>query len=336
MAVRYLSLFSGIEAATVAWQPLGWEAVAFSEIEPFPCAVLAHHYPSIPNLGDINKITEDDIKRLGAIDVVVFGSPCQDLSLAGKREGFKNGETRSGLFYKAVQIIEWCRKHSGTRFALWENVVGAFYSNQGRDFSEVIRAFTGCQYSVPKEGWQNSGIAYSAEQSLLEWRTLDAKYFGVPQQRRRVFALADFGDWTCRSSILFQQANNEFYLSTYEKDEKEATFECRESSRKGLSRSYAGCITSHTEKDLITVTNNQVIVCDENGFPKEDGEYLRAFSVVEKERMFGFPDNYTRIPYRNKPAKNCVIHARLKAIGNSIAVPQLKWIGQQMQQAFLI
>lgn len=332
MAIRYLSLFSGIEAATVAWQPLGWQAVAFSEIEPFPCAVLAHHYPQIPNLGDITKITEDDIKRLGRIDVVVFGSPCQDLSLAGSREGFKNGETRSGLFYKAIEIIEWCKEHCGTRFALWENVVGAFYSNSGRDFSEVVRSFVGQQHSVPQEGWQNSGIAYSANKALLEWRTLDAKYFGVAQQRRRVFALADFGNWTNRAPILFQQSNDELYLSTSDKDEKERTFECSESSRKGLSRTYSGCITSHTEKDLITVCSNQVVVCDEEGAACDDGEFIRAFTAVEKERLFGFPDNYTRIPYRGKPAEQCVMHSRLRAIGNSIAVPQLRWIGERIQQ----
>src|SRR5699024_3201044 len=118
--MRLLSLFSGIEAASVAWEPLGWECVAVSEIEPFPAAMLQHHYPSVPNLGDVTRITEDDIKALGPIDLVVFGSPCQDLSVAGRREGIK-GE-QSGLFFSAIKIIEWARKHNGCRFALWENV----------------------------------------------------------------------------------------------------------------------------------------------------------------------------------------------------------------------
>ena len=201
--MRYLSLFSGIEAATQAWKPLGWEAVAFSEIEPFPCAVLDYHYPNVPNLGDITEITEGQIKKLGQIDLVVFGSPCQDLSVAGKRKGLE-GE-RSGLFTTAIKIIKWARKHNGARFALWENVPGAFSSNSGKDFGEVIKLLSGA--AVECEKWQTSGVAIGKE-GLTEWRVLDAKHFGVPQRRRRVFALADFGDWTDRQPILFESAGS--------------------------------------------------------------------------------------------------------------------------------
>ncbi|WP_257263420.1 DNA cytosine methyltransferase [Endozoicomonas sp. ONNA2] len=105
----YLSLFSGIEAATVTWHPLGWTPAGFAEIEPFPSAVLEHHYPDVPNLGSVTDITEAMILKLGPIDLVVFGSPCQDLSEAGKRKGF-DGE-RSGLFFAAIQIIRWARKY---------------------------------------------------------------------------------------------------------------------------------------------------------------------------------------------------------------------------------
>lgn len=90
MNITYGSFFSGIEAATVAWHPLGWKAVCYSEIEPFPCALLEHYYSETPNLGDITKITEEQIKALGKMDVLVFGSPCQDLSVAGKRKGFED------------------------------------------------------------------------------------------------------------------------------------------------------------------------------------------------------------------------------------------------------
>ena len=97
--MRYLSLFSGIEACSVAWAPLGWECVAVAEIEPWPSRALAHHYPHVPNLGDVTKVTEEQIAMLGRIDVVVFGSPCQDLSVAGKRKGLDGA--RSGLFFTA-------------------------------------------------------------------------------------------------------------------------------------------------------------------------------------------------------------------------------------------
>lgn len=103
--MRFLSLFSGIEAASVAWTPLGWECAAVAEIDPFACAVLAHRHPHVQNLGDITKVTEMQIAALGHLDLVVFGSPCQDLSVAGKRKGF-SGE-RSGLFFPAINIISW-------------------------------------------------------------------------------------------------------------------------------------------------------------------------------------------------------------------------------------
>lgn len=202
--MRYLSLFSGIEAASAAWHPLGWECVGVAEIEPFPCKLLAQRYPGVPNLGDITKITEADIMMLGQIDLIVFGSPCQDLSVAGKRKGL-NGQ-RSGLFHDAMRIIGWAREWCDCRFALWENVPGAFTSNKGADFAVVVGALAGLdpdECIVPPKGWGNEGAALGRE-GMVEWSTLDAQWFGVAQRRRRVFALADFGDWTSRGPILLE------------------------------------------------------------------------------------------------------------------------------------
>ena len=200
--MNYLSLFSGIEAATAAWHPLGWRCVGVSEIEPFPCAVLAQRHPTVPNLGDITLITEADIAALGAIDLVVFGSPCQDLSVAGKRKGL-DGE-RSGLFFAAMRIVGWARKHGGCRFALWENVPGAFSSNAGCDFAVVVGQMAGFDTTeVPPKGWGTEG-AILGPQGMVEWSVLDAQWFGVAQRRRRVFALADFGDWASRPPILLE------------------------------------------------------------------------------------------------------------------------------------
>lgn len=128
MGFRYVSIFSGVEAATLAWEPLGWEPVAFSEIEPFPCAVLAERWPDIPNLGDITKIDwKEEID--GAIDLVVGGSPCQSFSVAGKREGLKGA---SGLMFEYIRCVQELRP----RWFLWENVPGALTSEDG-----------GCSYS---------------------------------------------------------------------------------------------------------------------------------------------------------------------------------------------
>lgn len=199
--MRYLSLFSGIESCTVAWQPLGFTCIGFSEIDPFCCELLSYHYPDTPNLGDISGITETMIKALGVIDVIVFGSPCQDLSMAGKRQGLK-GE-RSGLFNQAMQIIRWARKHNQLRFALWENVPGAFSSNEGQDFAAVVGQMAGLSKLEPPKGkFKNTGFALG--EHLIEWRVLDAQYFGVPQRRKRVFALADFGNWQDRPPILLE------------------------------------------------------------------------------------------------------------------------------------
>ena len=126
MGFRYVSVFSGVEAATLAWEPLGWEPVAFSEIEPFPCAVLAERWPDVPNLGDITKIDwKEEID--GAIDLVVGGSPCQSFSVAGKREGLKGA---SGLMFEYIRCVQELRP----RWFLWENVPGALTSEDGGGF----------------------------------------------------------------------------------------------------------------------------------------------------------------------------------------------------------
>lgn len=200
--MRFLSLFSGIEAASLAWGPLGWECAGFAEIEPFPCKVLRHRHSRVPNLGDVTRITEMDVAALGDIDVVIFGSPCQDLSVAGKRKGL-SGE-RSGLFFTALRIIHWARFWCGTRFAVWENVPGAFSSNKGRDFAAVVDALSGLDGTpVPPKGWGTEGCAVGPE-AMVEWGVLDAQWFGVAQRRRRVFAVADFGNWAGREPILLE------------------------------------------------------------------------------------------------------------------------------------
>jgi DNA (cytosine-5)-methyltransferase 1 len=200
--VNFLSLFSGIEAASQAWGPLGWRCVGFSEIEKFPSNVLQQRHPGVPNLGDVTKITETDIMLLGPVDVIVFGSPCQDLSVAGKRKGLDGA--RSGLFFTAMVIIGWARRWCGLRFALWENVPGAFTSNGGADFGAVVDALAGLAgTAVPPKGWGTEGVALG-EEAMVEWATLDAQWFGVAQRRRRVFALADFGDWTRRPPVLLE------------------------------------------------------------------------------------------------------------------------------------
>ena len=166
MGFRYVSIFSGVEAASLAWEPLGWEPVAFSEIEPFPCAVLAERWPDVPNLGDITKIDwKEEID--GAIDLVVGGSPCQSFSVAGKREGLKG---TSGLMFEYIRCVQELRP----RWFLWENVPGALTSEDGGAFGQLLSEMDELGYS-------------------LAWRVLDAQFFGVAQRRRRLFLVGHLG-----------------------------------------------------------------------------------------------------------------------------------------------
>jgi len=175
--MKYLSVCSGIEAATVAWHPLGWQAVGFSEIDNFARAVLEHHYPDIPLHGDF---TELEAKDYDAIDLLVGGTPCQSFSVAGLRRGL--ADERGNL---ALEFIRLAQK-SHARWLVWENVPGVLSHDGGRTFATFLGALAKCGY----------GFAY---------RVLDAQYFGVPQRRRRVFVIGYFGDWRPAAAVLFER-----------------------------------------------------------------------------------------------------------------------------------
>ncbi|MBB3832512.1 DNA (cytosine-5)-methyltransferase 1 [Xanthomonas arboricola] len=201
-ALTYLSLFSGMEAAHLAWSPLGWRCAGVAEIEPAACALLRHRLPHVPNLGSVTDITDAQIRALGPLDVVIGGSPCQDLSVAGKRAGLAGA--RSGLFHHQLRIFNAARHLCGARWLVWENVPGAFSSNKGRDFAVVVGALAGSELTVPADGWNDEGVALG-DNGLVEWSVLDAQWFGVAQRRRRVFAVLDTGDWAGRPPILLER-----------------------------------------------------------------------------------------------------------------------------------
>lgn len=193
--LRLGSLFDGSGGFPLAATKVGIEPVWASEIEPFPILVTTTRFPQMQHLGDISDI---DGSQLEPVDVVTFGSPCQDLSVAGKRAGLA-GE-RSGLFHQAVRVIKEMRKVSSgryPRFAVWENVPGAFSSNKGADFHQVLRELIGVKdeqaaANLPRvQKWQKAG-AVVADQWSIAWRVLDAQFFGLPQRRKRIFLIADF------------------------------------------------------------------------------------------------------------------------------------------------
>ena len=175
--MKYLSVCSGVEAATVAWHDLGWQPVAFSEIEKFPSEVLNFHYPNVPNVGDMTKYKEWNLND--SIDLLVGGTPCQSFSVAGLRKGLE--DPRGNLMLTYVGILDKFRP----QWCVWENVPGVLSSNGGRDFGSFLGALGELGY-----GWA--------------YRVLDAQHFGIPQRRRRVFVIGCLGDWNSPAKILFE------------------------------------------------------------------------------------------------------------------------------------
>lgn len=231
--MRYVSLFSGIEAASVAWEPLGMEPVAFSEIDPFPSAVLAEHYPSVPNLGDITKVDWSEYR--GAVDLVVGGSPCQAFSIAGLREGLK--DPRGNLMLEWLRVVDEVKPE----FALWENVPGVLSDKTG--------AFRTLLDSLQSLGY------------IIDMDILDARHFGVAQRRKRVFVLGWRAETllkrkTSTSRTITAQILGKILLGTLEgllaeSEKGHASSAFAESSRDGLLKRMKS-LGLRTEEDLLT------------------------------------------------------------------------------------
>jgi DNA (cytosine-5)-methyltransferase 1 len=367
--VRYLSVCSGIEAATEAWHELGWLPEAFSEIEPFPCAVLKHHYPEVPNLGDMTKFKEWNI---GPIDLLVGGTPCQSFSVAGLREGL--ADPRGNLMLTCLAIA---RRHR-PRWLVWENVPGVLSSNGGEDFACLLRGLAELGY----------GFAY---------RVLDAQHFGVAQRRRRVFVVGYLGDWHPAAAVLLERSSLSGHPAPSREKREGATPSFASSiDEHGLQRTVGTlCADTHPEAysgqdaytgRLVASINLPEVMCtlrssgagfDRPGNASTEHEtYIpTAYSIREDaiadnfsatplevstalqslrpstqshhaqvfiaemavrrltprecERLQGFPDDYTAIPWRGKKAPD---GPRYKALGNSMAVPVMRWIGKRIQQ----
>ena len=240
--MRYLSVCSGIEAATVAWHPLGWEAVAYSEIERFPSEVLAYHYPNTPNVGDMTKFKE--WTNVSNVDLLVGGTPCQSFSVAGLRKGLDDPRGNLMLTYLAIA------KQYRPNWLVWENVPGVLSSNGGLDFASLLRGMGELGY----------GFAY---------RILDAQYFGVAQRRRRVFVVGYLGDWRAAAAVLFERHS----LSGHPAPSREKRQSVANSTRTGAQ----GC--SHWDGDFPHPTLNQSSNCGGVGSSNQEifsqrGAYL--------------------------------------------------------------
>jgi DNA (cytosine-5)-methyltransferase 1 len=326
--MRYLSVCSGIEAATVAWHPLGWKPAAFAEIDKFPRAVLQHHYPDVPIHGDFTTIGANDY---GTVDLLVGGTPCQSFSVAGLRGGLD--DDRGNL---ALEFMRLAARIKPT-WIVWENVPGVLSSNGGRDFGSILGALGELGY-----GWA--------------YRVLDAQHFGVPQRRRRVFVVGCTRGWQCAAAVLFERHSvSGNPPPRKEKRETAPIVPARRTAGGGLGTDFdcdggliARCDTAGEGKRFDSETTTLVAFDWQTGGdmrgldPKPTAQLqrcqvaavccaaVRRLTPRECERLQGFPDDYTAIPWRGKPADQCPDGPRYKALGNSMAVPVMAWIGQRI------
>ena len=382
--MKYLSVCSGIEAATVAWHHLGWTPTAFAEVEPFPSAVLAHHYPTVRNRGDMTKYQEWPDE---SVDLMAGGTPCQSFSVAGLRQGLK--DPRGNLMLVYLGIADRLRP----KWLVWENVPGVLSSAGGRDFGTFLGSLVELGY----------GFAY---------RVLDAQWFGVAQRRRRVFVIGYLGNAECAAKVLFERESvcrnpapsrekgkgvatnvadclrsggnggvpssrgehlvatrmvafgeyaNDGTASTLKmRDYKDATdlvaiaFEPGIAGREGNESRFTHEVTGTLRKDM---GDNQTAVAygtdcyngaitgdvaatlgtpgssvNASGPTVMQSTAVRRLTPTECERLQGFSDGYSAIPWKKKSADQCPDGPRYKALGNSMAVPVMRWIGERIDK----
>lgn len=336
-AITLGSLFDGIGGWCLAAVHAGVQPIWSSEIERFPQEVTKRRFPTVVQLGDITKI---DAKKIESVDIICAGSPCQDLSIAGKREGLK-GE-RSGLFRKAVEIVRQMHVQTGgkfPRFFVWENVLGAFSSNKGLDFRTVLEEIGQTEIPMPDGGkWATAGLV-QCDKCEIAWRVLDAQYWGVPQRRKRIFLIADFAKTgRCAGEILFepQGVPRDIAESGNERDRIVGAF----GRRIGAARKFLLYDMTHADEVLRIVkggkccTLNSRMGTGGNQVPllyewtnKKFTKTVRRLTPLECERLQGLPDNWTLIN-----DKSCSDSARYKAIGNGMAQPCADWILKRIME----
>ncbi len=395
--MRYVSVCSGVEAASLAWEFLEWKPVWFSEVDKFPSAVLAHRFPHIPNLGDMTKIKCLDCEKglfeyeiegalhrreFGKVDLLVGGTPCQSFSVAGNQEGLGGV---SGLALAYVELLKSLRP----KWFVWENVPGVFSTNGGADFTRLVRAFDALGYS-------------------FAWRVLDVQFcrvdgfpYAIAQRRRRVFVVGhSSGDWRYPAEALFEPRCLPRSLAPRRIKGKDARLGGFEKASEGERRIFCnevvgtlcagdskmpnqqmvgdGKLIIHCAKGVdaynMNVTGDvgsciraegnrnesQPVVMTYEHHPQDKrvkstevsgtlGTYgnalqgkdtlvqecaraVRRITPIEAERLMGFPDNWTRIPWRGKGVEECPDGLRYKCCGNSMGVNVMRWLGLRIER----
>ena len=426
--MRYGSVCSGIEAASVAWHPLGWQPTWFAEIEPFPSAVLAHRFPDVANLGDMTKLAA--YIRFGEVEapeVLVGGTPCQAFSVAGARKGLDDHRGQLTLeFVKLANTIDVVREEENGQpsVILWENVPGVL-SSKDNAFGCFLAALAGedDELQPPGKRWPNSGAVFGPKRAIA-WRILDAQYFGLAQRRRRVFVVASARAGFDPAAVLFERegvrrdtaprrgegqdvactldARTEgggfpgtdgatgghvvapptwpkVFGGTQDPDirhdpahtlgrnsgQENAVFAIQAGALRtnplsgpdgvGVQEGHAYTLEARAEVqavayDFLGTPATEVAKATDIHTPlraRKPGQFenstvtviqqkhsaVRRLTPRECERLQGFPDDWTLIPWRKKSAEDCPDGPRYKAIGNSKAVPVVRWIGLRIEKA---
>jgi len=330
--VRFGSVCSGVEAASLAWEPLGWQCAFVSENAKFPAALLKHRFSSVPNFGDLTKFKEWTYAK---IDLLVGGTPCQSFSLAGKRAGMD--DPRGQLVWSFLGVAQRYRP----RWIVWENVPGVLSSGSGKDFGSFLWALGQLGY-----GWA--------------YRVLDAQYFGVPQRRRRVFVVGYLGDRRRAGAVLFDPPGLSGHPAPLSGAKETDTRDVEESPG-GAGQRIAGCLRASRRLPGVDEDRSNHLDADSDNFVLAfhalqdptafvgktpalgcgstngqasigvvDGLVARRLTPEECEGLMGMPLGWTQIPWRGKPAEACPDGPRYAAIGNSMAVPVVRWIGQRI------
>ena len=308
------SVCSGIEAASVAWEPLGMHFEWFSEIAEFPSRVLKAKYPNVPNLGDMADIPQK-IKdgEIVAPDFICGGTPCQAFSLAGWKNGLN--DDRGNLTLKFVDIVkasDAVRISKGLQRSIvfWENVEGVL-TDKTNAFGCLVSSLAGLDEPIQIAKWPSSGLIHGKTRNVA-WRVIDAKFFGLPQQRKRLYLIAGGLDFF-PENILMEEHTKPF--ASYPK--QDLCFE-KDGHRFEVFREYTDCLYSAYG----TKWNGNAAATNGSLFVVQD-DRIRRLSPLETERLMGFPDNYTNLPGAKKTN-------RYQATGNSWAVPVVRWLGERI------
>jgi DNA (cytosine-5)-methyltransferase 1 len=320
MVMRFISLFSGAGGFDLGFERAGMQCVAQVEWDKYCQQVLQHHWPHIPKWHDICDVDGADLPDA---EVVIFGSPCQDLSVAGNRDGIVDGQ-KSSMFFEAMRVIQEKQNATGTvRYLVWENVAGALSSNSGEDFGIVLDTLA--QHGIVD----------------IQWRVLNAKHFGVPQHRRRLFVIAQFD-----SAEAHRSGRKVLPVPQISTRDSQTSKQDGIHLESNVAPSTTNTRESNTHRQPIAFGYNQTRSIQESlkVFPtlrystpsqgvlqhNDEQAQLRILSPLECERLMGWDDNHTAIGADRKPISDA---QRFKMCGNGVVAPVAQWLANQIIKA---